>query len=355
MAETSGFIGTYTPEKNGSGRGIYAFSFDPENGAVEDIRLAAETINPSWLCLSPSGEYLYSVNETHRFGGEISGAVSAYQIQKDGGLSFINQVKSLGAGPCHLAVNGREAVIICSNYSSGVISVFRILKDGGVSEAAQVIKFSGKGPNPLRQEGPHAHSFWFDKHYTRGFACDLGTDRVMCYDIGGDTAGYLKPSDVPWYGSSPGAGPRHMAFNPAGSAVYLLNELNSTIEVLTPYPFEKIQTISTVPGGFGEHNTTAAIRTSPDGSLVYASNRGHDSIAVFNVENKTGALELKTITDSGGAGPRDFNIDPAGNFLLAANQNSDNLLVFSIDKQGNLEKKGDYPVPSPVCLVFRAL
>jgi 6-phosphogluconolactonase len=354
MVKTFGFIGAYTGEKNGRAKGIYVFTFDPENGVIEDMRLAAEAANPSWLCVSPSGEYLYSVNEMS-FNGENSGALSAYKIRKDGGLKFINQKKSCGGAPCHLAMDDRGTVIICSNYSNGILSVFRLLKDGGIDEAAQIIKFSGKGPNPLRQNGPHAHSFWFDKNYSRGFACDLGTDRVMCYDIDRNNAGYLKPSDVPWYNSSSGAGPRHMAFNPAGGAVYLLNELNSTIEVLKPYPFEKIQTISTLPGGFQGNNTAAAIRTSPDGNFVYASNRGHDSIAVFKAQGKEGTLELKTITSSGGAVPRDFNLDPAGNFLLSANQDSDNLVVFRVDKNGKIEKAGEYPAPSPVCVIFSSI
>ncbi|MDR1587739.1 MAG: lactonase family protein [Treponema sp.] len=352
MAEL-GFIGTYTGEKNGRGRGIYAFSFDPEKGVIEDMRLAVETINPSWLCLSPSGEYLYSVNETSGFRGEVSGALSAYKIRRDGGLEYINQVKSCGIAPCHLAIDDSETIIICSNYSSGVLSVYPVLKDRGVDEAAQVIGLEGKGPNPSRQDGPHAHSFWFDRDYTRGFACDLGTDRVMCYDVDVHGAAPLKPADPPWYKSSSGAGPRHMAFNPAGGTAYLLNELNSTIEVLKSYPFERIQTISTLPEGFRGNNTAAAIRVSPDGNFVYASNRGHDSIAVFKAR-KEGTLELRSITGSGGATPRDFNIDPAGNFLLAANQGSDNLLVFGIDKkEGGIEKTGEYSAPSPVCVVFR--
>ncbi|MDR2133982.1 MAG: lactonase family protein [Treponema sp.] len=352
MEKISGFIGTYTREKNGRAEGIYFFSFDPERGAVEDIRLAAEAVNPSWLCLGPSGKYLYSVNETGSFNGEDSGAVSAYKIRKDGGLELISQKKSRGIAPCHLAIDGRETLLICSNYSDGVLSVFRVLKDGGIDEACQVIKFSGKGPNPSRQNGPHAHSFWFDKKYSRGFACDLGTDRVMCYDIDRNNAAYLKPSGVPCYESSSGAGPRHLAFNPACEAVYLLNEINSTIEVLKPYPFEKIQTVPTLPGGFRGNNTAAAIRTSPDGNFVYASNRGHDSIAVFRVRDKEGSLEPVTVTESGGAAPRDFNPDPAGNFLLAANQDSDNLAVFRVDKNGRIEKTGEYPTPSPVCVVF---
>jgi 6-phosphogluconolactonase len=352
MGKISGFIGTYTREKNGRGRGIYVFSFDPEKGVIEDLRLAAETINPSWLCLSPSGEYLYSANEMSGFNGENSGALSAYKIQRDGGLKYINQVKSCGLAPCHLAIDDRETIIICSNYSSGVLSVYPVLKDKGIDEAVQVIRFEGKGPNPSRQDGPHAHSFWFDRDYIRGFACDLGTDRVLCYDVDIHGAAPLKPADPPWYNSFSGAGPRHMAFNPAGGAVYLLNELNSTIEVLKSYPFEKIQTISTLPEGFRGNNTTAAIRLSQDGNFVYASNRGHDSIAVFKVRDKEGTLELRTIMNSGGAVPRDFNVDPAGNFLLAVNQGSDNLVVFRIDKNGEIEKTGEYPVPSPVCIVF---
>jgi 6-phosphogluconolactonase len=357
-----GFIGTYThgnhDGKSAMARGIYAFSYDSQKGVMDDIHLAAMSLNPSWLTVSPSGKYLYAVNEVHDFHGEKSGALSSYRIDKAGNISFINQVKSFGMLPCHIAVEEKEAYLIVTNYESGILAVFPINSDGGLADPSQTIQFYGKGPHRDRQQGPRAHSVWFDKSKKRILVCDLGTDRVMCYNIvkGPEP---IKPAEVPWYSSLPAVGPRHLAFNPAGTVVYMLGEMGSTVEVLKYNPsakgcwLERIQSISTLPKGYEGVNNTASIRVSGDGKVVYASNRGHDSIVVFKVAEKDGSLKFVGAYNTEGNIPRDFTLDPAGNFLIAGNQNSDSITIFSVNKsEGVLTKVREYPVPAPVCVIF---
>jgi 6-phosphogluconolactonase len=403
----TGYIGTYTEAAcNGRARGIYSFSFDPGRGTLEHIRLCAESVNPTYLALGPGGKRLYAVNEVDNFNGGgngagDTGAVSAFAVEGDG-LSLINQVSSGGKGPCHIVLNKAGTWAIVANYSGGRVAALPIKIDGSLEEAAQIIAFSGgtavacgslaedtgSGPNRERQEAPHAHFFMFDKDETHGFAFDLGTDRVMAYAFGqapgnnsaeGQGDKPLVPAAEPWFSAENGAGPRHGVFHPRGKTAYFINELDSTVNVLSYEPvrgaFSLQQTLSTLPPGAQVMSTCAAIRLRPDGKYVYASNRGHDSIAVFKVggsdaeELSDGAENLRFLdaTPSGGRTPRDFILNPepppspkgegsflpAGRFLLACNQDSDNVTVFRVDEAtGLLEKIGDYAVPSPVCVIF---
>jgi 6-phosphogluconolactonase len=346
-----GFIGTYTQGTNRRAKGIYTFTLDTKTGALKDLRLAVEADNPSWIALHPAGNYLYAANE-----GE-GGAVSAYSIAPDGSLKLINQKPTRGKSPCHLAINSGASHIIAANYFSGSLTVFPLAGDGAVSDPCQIIRFSGKGPNPVRQEAPHAHSFLFDKTGAFGFAMDLGTDRIMAYQFDNRADEPLMPANTPWCNVSPGAGPRHGVFNSEGNFAYIVNEMNSTLDVLkynsAEGSFENIQTISCLPVNCKIQSTCAAIKISPDGNFVYASNRGHDSIAVFSVK-PDGALDFIEAVSSGGKTPRDFSISPDGNYLIAANQDSDNLTVFRVNlASGSLKKAGEYPILMPVCVIFR--
>jgi 6-phosphogluconolactonase len=325
-------------------------------GVIEDIRLAAQAVNPSYLTLAPPGKYLLAVNETANFNGAVEGAVSAYSIEKDGSLVFINQRPSGGTLPCHVALSGEGKFAVVPNYGSGVLSVFPLGAGGKLGEPCQTIRLGGSGPDRERQQGPHAHFFMFDKKFRRGFACDLGTDRVMAYEFDAAAETPLKPNGVPWHIAAPGAGPRHGAFSPSGKYAYILSEMGSTLEVLSydsrDGSFETIQILSVLPKGSGVNSTAAALKLGAGGAFVYASNRGHDSIAVFRV-TKTGTLEFSGALSSGGRTPRDFTVDPSGKFLVAANQDSDNLAVFRIDpKTGLFKKEREYPVPAPVCIIW---
>jgi 6-phosphogluconolactonase len=347
------FIGAYTEAAyKGRARGIYSFTLDPESGQVRDLHLCVECVNPSYLAVSPSKEYLYAVNEVAEFNGAPSGAVSAFVIEDAGLLRPLNQKPSKGKDPCHIVIDHGGSYVMVSNYSSGSLSVLPVEDGGGLGEAAQVIEFSGAGPDPLRQEGPHAHSFLFDPAQRYGFVCDLGTDRLMTYSF--DPHAALPLSPAAWFAFKPKSGPRHGVFDAAGTFCYILNELDSTIAVLqydTCGGFEELQSIGALPETAAVSSTAAAIVISPDGNFVYASNRGHDSIAVFKRDKTAGVLSPIDCTASGGRIPRDIAIDPSGKFLLACNTDSDNLTVFRIDHRlGKLATLGEYQVPSPVCV-----
>jgi 6-phosphogluconolactonase len=358
----SGYIGTFTHSQNGRGRGIYYFEMDPKNGCIEELRLAAQALDPGWLALAPSGKRLYAVMETGDFEG-YGGGVSAYAVEKGGNLRFINSKRSGGSSPCHIVINDKATHVIAANYADGVLSVLPLDKDGGIGDVCQTIWFAGRGSDRDRQEGPHAHSFMFDRDNHYGFACDLGTDRVMAYRFKSRPAEPLESAEIPWYSTAPGAGPRHGVFNIAGihagdgTHAYILNEMVSVIDVVKYNAgtgvMENLQRISTLPKGAAVTTTAAAIKISPDGRFVYTSNRGHDSIAVFSVNKETGTLAFNGAVPCGGKTPRDFNISPGGNFLLAGNQDTDNLVVFRVEKgTGALQKLREYTVPSPVCVIY---
>jgi 6-phosphogluconolactonase len=335
-----------------------------KTGAIEDLRLAIQAVNPSWLCLSPGGKYLYAANEVDDadLPEEGSGAVSAYCVNKGGNLGLINQKPTGGKLPCHLALSGEpgtgaeSSYMIAANYFSGSLTVFPLGPEGALGDPCECIRLSGRGPKADRQEAPHAHSFMFDKKRAFGFAFDLGTDRILAYRFDPAAAEPLSPAEEPWYQSAPGAGPRHGVFNASGTWAYSLNELDSTLDVLKYDPsrgsFERVQSLSCLPKGWKGNSTCAAVKMAPDDKFVYASNRGHDSITVFRV-TPTGLAERIRTVPSGGRTPRDFSIAPEGNFVLAANQDSDNLAVFRVDKvSGFLNMEREYPLQSPVCVIF---
>ncbi|MDR0731818.1 MAG: lactonase family protein [Treponema sp.] len=364
MTKFSGYIGTYT-EGAAKSRGIYCFSMNVETGVIEDIRPAAEEKNPSYLALSPSGEFLYAVNELDEYDGVPGGAVSAYRVRQDGSLRFLNRKSSGGPGPCHIAIHRNGTFAVTANYAAGSLAVLPIGKQGSLREAVQLIKYRGSGPRKKRQERAHAHSFTFAPDFSGGFVCDLGADRLVLYRFDSKAKKPLIPLEsIP---ALAGYGPRHGVFHPSGRFVYVLHELRSTVDVFTVTDsegdgkskksapaFERLQTISTLPGkGNRKPSTAAAIRISGEAKFLYASNRGYDSIAAFKIL-PDGLLELVDVTDSGGEHPRDFIPDPGGNFLAVLNQNSDNLVIFRIDHRTGLPKKErEYAVPSPAAIVFR--
>jgi 6-phosphogluconolactonase len=362
----NGYIGTYTQGRGG--KGIYRFTMDSASGCIEDLRLAAPAVNPSWLAVR--GQTLYAALEVNDYQG--GGAVAAYRVETDGGLSPINQKPTGGGSPCHLAIDGTGAYLVAANYSGRNIAVFPLEKgekNGALGDAAQIIPFSGSGPNRERQEGPHPHSFLFDTECAFGFALDLGADRITAFRFAPGGPEPLEAAGVPCYEGRPGAGPRHGVFNAEGNAAggvagtvaaggvaYIINELDSTLDVLRYDPrlgkLERIQSLSTLPAGCSVASTCAAVRISPDGRRVYASNRGHDSIAIFAVR-EDGTLAFVRAELSGGKTPRDFNLAPGGRFLVAANQDSDNFSVFAVDSGSpSLRKIREYALPSPVCVLF---
>jgi 6-phosphogluconolactonase len=350
------FIGTYTTKTDS--KGIYSFRFDAATGQLTPIGLAAQTQDPSFLTISSNREYLYAVNELPTFEGKSSGAVTSYSLdRKSGKLTQLNQVASGGADPCYLSLDQTGKYLLVANYTGGSVTTFPIAPDGRLGAASAFIQHRGSGPNRERQEAPHAHyiATSSDNHFA--FVVDLGLDEVVIYRF--DPAnGSLTPNDPPFAKLAPGAGPRHLAFHPNGKYAYVLSEVNSTITAFTYNPknasFSTLQTLSTLPKDFTSHNDTAEIVVYPSGKFLYASNRGHDSIAVFAIDPAQGALTAAGDFSTKGKTPRNFALDPSGNFLLVANQESNNIVVFRVDRStGVLTPTGQVAnVSAPVDIVF---
>jgi len=314
--------------------------------------------NPSFLALAPSRRYLYATDEVSTFAGNLGGGVSAFRIDQGTGLlTLLNHQPSHGAAPCYLSVDQTERVVLVANYNGGNIAVLPIEEEGRLGPATDVVQHAGSSAHPTRQQGPHAHSITIDPTNRYAFAADLGIDKLLIYRLDLEHR-KLVPHDIPSVEIRAGSGPRHFAFHPGGKYAYLINELDSTVTVFR-YDAERVelhtlQTISTLPEGTDVDNTCADVHISPSGRFLYGSNRGHDSIAAFRIDEATGRLSSIGHTSTQGRTPRNFGIDPSGRFLLAANQDSDSIVSFKIDGQsGALSPTGEVTsVPMPVCVLF---
>jgi 6-phosphogluconolactonase len=338
------YIGTYT--RDGTSEGIYVCDFDPATGALTRRFTAANVPDPSYLALSDDGSMLYSVNEVDE------GGVSAFRTSPSGELTFVNRVASHGVHPCHLSVHPSGRWVLVANYTGGTIASLPIQPDGALGEAVDVVAHTGSGPNPRRQEGPHPHMIVTDPDHEFVLVSDLGADEVLAYRLDLES-GRLRAEPDRGGQLPAGAGPRHFAF---GNGVYVLCELDCTL-VAHEYAAGRLhqkQILSTLPRQRLDSDSTAAIVMAPSGRFVYTSNRGHDSIATFEIDATTGNLTPRGHTPSGGRTPRDFNIDPSGRWLLAENSNSDTIITFAIDpNSGQLEPTANVcSVPRPVCLRF---
>jgi len=361
QGKTLFYVGTYTESGTGS-RGIYAYTLDAATGEAKPLGLAAETTNPSFVALSPDSRFLYAVNEVDNYAGGHSGAVSAFAVDRPTGrLTFLNQVGSRGASPCYIIVDKSGRHVLVANYVGDSVAVFPILEDGKLGEASDFIaRRSGHGANPKRQEAPHAHSIDLSPNNHFGFVNDLGLDEMFAYKF--DAAnGTLTPNNPPVVNFDQGSGPRHLVFGPRARFAYAITELSNTITV---FAFDQRmgtllprQRVSTLPKDFTGGSDASEIRMAPSGKFLYASNRRHDSIAVFAVDSQTGTLTPVGFTSTQGTIPRSFDIDPSGNFLVVANQKSDNLVFFHIDQStGRLTPTGQtLKVNAPVCVKFMAV
>jgi len=341
------YIGTYT---RGDSEGIYQVQLDAESGEITLNGLAAETENPSFLALHPELPVVYAVGEM-----AAGGTVSAFAVDAEtGALSPINAQSSEGPGPCHVAVSPDGTLVAVANYSGGNIALFPLQDGGGLEPATAVMQHEGASVH-ARQQQPHAHAVIFDHGGQHLFAADLGIDKLMSYRVAGTS---LEPNEPPHADLAPGAGPRHFVFHPSGRFAYAVNELDNTVTAFAydaeSGALETLHSIGTLPDGFEESNTTAEIRMHPSGRFLYASNRGHDSIAAFAIDGDTGRLEALGQTSTQGSTPRNFNLDPDGKWLLAANQNSNSIVVFAVDPDaGTLTPAGhSLEVPAPVCVLF---
>lgn len=350
------YFGTYTDAKS---KGIYAAGFDSANGRLSTAELATKMKSPSFLAIHPNRRFLYAVGEATTLAGGRSGGVSAFAVnRRSGKLEFLNQQPSGGLGPCHLEVDHTGRCLLVANYGSGSIASLPIEKDGTLGKPALTIQHAGSSVNPQRQAGPHAHFITADPANRFALCCDLGLDKVLVYRLDPKRA-RLSPNDPPFESVTPGAGPRHLTFRPDGGFVFVVNEMASS---LTAFAYDakrgtlrEVQTVSTLPAGSGvANNSCAEVQMHPNGRFVYASNRGHDSIAVFAVDRETGRLTPVQDAPTHGRIPRHFAIDPSGDWLLAENQASDSVVVFRVDTaSGKIVPTGQQiEVPSPVCAVF---
>lgn len=351
------YIGTYTGKAS---KGIYTTRLDPKTGALTPVTLAAETPSPSFLALNPKAPFLYAVNEVNKFQDKASGGVTAFAIDRaTGKLTELNAQPSGGAGPCHVAVDATGSSVLVANYGGGSVSAYPIQRDGGLGAAASFIQHRGSSVDSRRQGEPHAHHVTMDRGNQFALVSDLGLDKIMVYRLDAKK-GLLTPNDPPAGIVEPGSGPRHLAFGRSGRYAYVINEMQCSVTALQFDPNQgtlaSFQTISTLPGEKQSGYSTAELVMRPDGKFLYGSNRGHDSIVVYSVDRETGKLQVVQHQATLGKTPRSFGIDPLGRWLLAANQSSDTIVVFAIDPaSGQLRAVGE-PVaaPTPVSVVFTA-
>jgi 6-phosphogluconolactonase len=356
------FVGTYTNKT--ASKGIYAYRFDPGIGKLTSLGLAAESEDPSFLAVHPSGKYLYAVNEVDHFGAQKSGAVSAFSIDpRNGKLTLLNQVATQGAGPCHISLDKSGKYAFVANYDGGSIAVFPIGEDGSLASAAAFVQHSGSSVDKERQQGPHAH--WIGTSPDNRFAlvADLGLDEILLYHFNA-AKGALTPGNPPDVKVTPGAGPRHLAFHPNGKFAYVLSEMESSVTAFaykasngSLSPLQTISTFSILRKDQSGPKEAAEIAVHPNGRFLYASNRaGIDTISTFSIDPAKGTLKLRDEYPTMGKTPRNFAIDPTGKFLLAANQESNTIVIFRIDSTtGALTPTGEIAeAPAPVCITFVA-
>jgi 6-phosphogluconolactonase len=355
--DTLVYVGTYTDRKIPS-RGIYAYRLQPGSRTLAPVGLAAESRNPSFLAIDAGRQLLFAVNELDEFEGKPTGAVSAFAIDRATGmLRLINQRPSMGRAPCHLVLDKSGRHLLVANYTSGTVAVLPVAADGRLGDATAVVQHAGSSVNPRRQQGPHAHCMTFDPAHRFVFACDLGLDKVLAYRFDADR-GTLTPHDPPFATVKPGAGPRHMAFRPDGRFAYVLNELDSTVTTFaydaSAGAMKEVATVSTLPPDSKGSNSGAEIAMHPSGRYVYASNRGHDSVAVFAIDPGKGTLTFIAAEPSGGRAPRHFGLDASGRVMTIAGQDSGTLLTGAIDPESGRFQPSGPPVsaPTPVFVGF---
>jgi 6-phosphogluconolactonase len=336
------FIGTYTD--NGS-KGIYAFRMQTKTGKLTPLGLAVQTTNPSFLVENPDHRFLYAVNENGS--AAQMGSVSAFSIDPQSGkLTLLNWVSSRGGAPCHLAFDRTGRWLAVANYEGASIAVLPVAPDGKLGSAVWYAKTGG-----------HAHSVAFSPDNRFLLTADLGLDRIFVYRFDQEK-GSITPNATPFFPMKTGSGLRHLAFHPSGRMVYTINERSSTVSAFEfdgeTGTLREAQTVPTLPG-FAANNNPAELALNKDGTMLYVSNRGHDSIYSFEIDPKRFTLTPAGDIPTFGSAPRHFAIDPSGQYLLAANQTTNDLAMFKVNKEtGLLTPAGKLvkDVPQPVCVLF---
>ncbi len=347
--ELLAFIGTYTREDS---KGIYSLRLNTASGKMTEPQLAIETPNPSFLTIHPNRQFLYACGEAGK------GTVTAFSIDRAAGtLKLLNAVSSSGSSPCHLVVDATRQNLLVVNYGSGSSIVLRLKSDGSLGEQSAFIQHAGSGPDEKRQKGPHAHSVNLSRNNRFAVVADLGTDQFIVYALDA-AAGKLS-----MHGSAkvkPGSGPRHFSFHPTYRYAFGLNEMGSSVTGFrwdeAKGALQEMWTESTLPADFKGENNCSEILVHPNGRFVYAANRGHNTLTIFEVDMEKGSKKIVDRVSTQGQIPRNFRLTPDGGWLIAANQNSASLVVFKVDPgSGKLTPNGETArVSFPVCVKFLA-
>lgn len=349
-AEVTFYVGTYT--KPGKSEGVYVSKLDTETGKLGAVELAGKAASPSFVALSPDGKFLYAAVESG------AGSVAAFAVGAGGKLTALNEKPAGGDGTCHIWVAATGKNVLAANYGGGSIVCYRTNADGSLGEQSAFVQFEGTGPDKARQEKPHGHAIYTDATNRFVYACDLGTDNVWTF-LFDPAKGTLKPASPASAKVPPGSGPRHLAIHPNGRFAYANNEMGLTVTAFTrdtkTGALTPVQTLPTIPEGTPREGvSTAEIFCHPTGKWLYASNRGHDSIAVYAIaaDGKLTWIETAPATVKT---PRGFGIDPTGKWLIAAGQEDDKLAVLKIDPAtGKLTPTGSTAeVSSPVSIFFK--
>lgn len=340
------YVGTYT---NGESRGIYKYLLH-QDGSLSPVGLAGKTENPSFLALGADKSFLLAVNEIDH--GTGAGTVESYSVDGDQ-LRLISSRSSGGNNPCFVTVD-KSGNVLVANYSGGNVGFLRLEESGALTDILDIQQHEGDEASE-RQDAPHAHSVWFEPSGDGVISVDLGTNELWFSRLDVVKQKFI-PSDQTKLSMDSGAGPRHLDFHPNGKWIYVVNELNSTVTLITKTLdalYEKGPSFSTLPAAYTKQNTCSDIHISSDGNFLYVANRGHDSIAVFGVVAVDGSLKLLGHKSSGGNDPRSFSLSPDENHLLVANQHSNNIVVLRRDnKSGLLKYKNQSPAPTPTCILF---
>jgi len=354
------YFGTYT---NALSRGIYVARLNADTGKISSPELAVETPSPCWVAVSPDEKVIYAANNVKTFKGENTGSISAFALDAaTGRLNFLNAKSSGGAGPCYVSVEASGRMLLTANYGAGSVKSFRLETDGSIGADGTLIQHTGHSVNTNRQAAPHAHFIATDPGNRFALACDLGLDRVLAYRLNPTNAA-LEMQFGCTQGEVPaGAGARHLAFSRNGKFIYVVNEMDCSVSQLSWDAknglMELQKTVSALPDGVklqGSY-TAAEILVHPSGKFLYVTLRGHDSVSVFDVNQRNGRLKLVQNVPSGGKAPRGMGIDPTGRWLFTGNQKSDNAVQFAIEeKTGKLSPTGaDLKIGSPVDVKFVA-
>lgn len=347
-------IGTYTKKEghvDGKAEGVYLYDFNAEQGSIEHKGVIPGLINPSFLTISSDGKSVYVVNET---GPDVdtTAFITAFSRNTETGeLSKLNEQPTYSFAPCYVSIDQSGQYVMVANYVGGIIAIYPRKEDGSLGKASDIVQLEGSGPH-AEQESSHPHCMIASPDNKYVYVPDKGTDKVMAFQIHN---GKLSAAQPAFTSIQAGAGPRHISFHPKEAFAYLINELDASINAFQYHAptgrLEEIQHISTLPSDYSGFNACADIHLTPNGKFLYGSNRGHNSIAIYRVDQKTGKLTLMGHESTRGDFPRNFMIDSSGRWLLVANQNSDNIAIFEIDQEtGLLNFKQEIDCKTPVCI-----